>query len=126
MRREALRAGGLSVLLALLVGARLLWAPGLLGTSGGEVYGHAWVQWWHGAALPAWPAGTERVQGATSWPVIDPLPTALAAGAGRLLGVVAGYNLWLLLAVPLAFWGGWRLARREEGDPWTGSYSDRL
>jgi len=116
------RLPALLVVLALVAAfaARLLWSPGLLGAPGAEVYGHAWVQWWHGVALPAWPAGTDLASGTDAWPVIDPLPTALAALVGRLLGPVSGYNTWILLSVPLAFFGGARLARQAGGDPWVG------
>ncbi|MDP6933970.1 MAG: hypothetical protein QGG40_13685 [Myxococcota bacterium] len=102
------------------MGAGLVFQPGLLGLEGGEVYGHAWVQWWHGQALPGWPRGTSLAVGTEDWPVIDPLPTLLAAGIGRLLGVVAGYNAWLLGSVALAFAGGATLARRVNGNPWVG------
>ena len=81
-----------AIVVLLLVGARLTTGPGLLASPGGEVYGHAWVQWWHSEALPGWPAGTDLVEGAASWPVIDPLPTLLAAGIGRIAGLVVGYN----------------------------------
>ncbi|MFT5683740.1 MAG: hypothetical protein ACI8RZ_004672 [Myxococcota bacterium] len=104
----------------LLVAARLVLSPGLLASPGGEVYGHAWVQWWHSEALPGWPAGTELVEGASSWPVIDPLPTAFAAGLWRLFGPLVGYNAWILLAVAMAFAGGAFLAKQEDGDPLTG------
>ena len=111
----------LAASLTALACARLLWAPGLLGAPGAEVYGHAWVQWWHSAALPAWPAGTDLAAGADPWPVIDPLPTALSATVGRLLGPTVGYNTWMVLSVPLAFLGGWVLAGRTGGDRWTGA-----
>ena len=57
-----------------LVGAGLFTAqsPALLGFEGGELWGHAWTQWWHGEALPAWPAGTPLATGSSDWPVIDP------------------------------------------------------
>ena len=116
-RSAALLAAGLTALAC----ARLLWAPGLIGAPGAEVYGHAWVQWWHSVALPAWPAGTALAIGADPWPVIDPLPTALSAAVGRLLGPTAGYNAWMILSVPLAFLGGWVLAERTGGDRWTGA-----
>lgn len=111
----------LACALLLLVGARLLWAPGLLASPAGEVWGHAWVQWWHGLALPGWPAspGAWLVDD-RPWPVVDPLPTALAAAAGRLGGPVLGYNLWVGLAVVLAVVGGARLAERAGGDPVVG------
>lgn len=116
--RRSLLAAALAV--ALFAGLRLAWSPGLLGFAGGEVYGHAWVQTWHAAALPAWPVGTDLAVGASRWPVIDPLPTLLAAALGRVFGVIIGYNAWILLSVALAFFGGAALARREGGDPWVG------
>jgi len=103
-----------------LVGARLITTPGLLATPGGEVFGHAWVQGWHAAALPAWPAGTELALGTDPWPVIDPLITGLVALLTRLGGIGLGYNAWVLGAVAMAFGGGAWLARREGGDPWVG------
>mgnify|MGYP007024794968 CR=1 FL=1 len=110
-----------AALITAIVGARLLWEPGLLGSPAGEIWGHAWVQWWHALALPSWPEGPGAwLVSPRPWPVVDPLPTALAAGLGRLLGPTAGYNLWVLLAVFIAFVGGARLARRLGGDPWVG------
>ncbi|MED5373810.1 MAG: hypothetical protein VX899_22520 [Myxococcota bacterium] len=112
-------AGGL--LCAAIAGAGLLGGgPSLLGYSGAELYGHAWVQWWHGESLPGWPAGTELAVGADPWPVIDPLPTLLGALGGRLVGYTWSWNLLGLLAVAGAFWGGASLARRWDGDPWVG------
>jgi len=106
----------------LLVGASLLTAgePVLLAWGGGEVYGHAWVQWWHAEALPGWPGGTELARGTRDWPVIDPATTALAAVLGRLFGAVVAWNAVILGSVALAFWGGAVLARRCDGDPWVG------
>lgn len=94
--------------------------PQLLGFAGAEVYGHAWVQWWHGGALPGWPSGTELAVGAEVWPVIDPLPTALAAAVGLLVGPTVAWNLLALGAVALAFLGGWVAARRWGGHPLIG------
>ena len=62
----------LALLVAALAGLRLVGTPGLLGYGGAEVYGHAWVQGWHAAALPAWPAGTDLAEGTAIWPVSDP------------------------------------------------------
>jgi protein-S-isoprenylcysteine O-methyltransferase Ste14 len=110
-----------AAIVALLVGARLAWSPGLLGAPGGEVFGHAWVQWWHAEALPGWPAGPEGwLVDPRPWPVIDPLPTLLAAVLGRLGGLVTGWNALLLGGVVLAFVGGADLARRVGGDPTVG------
>lgn len=103
-----------------LAGARLLGEPGLLAFRGGEVYGHAWVQSWHAAALPAWPEGTDLALNTERWPVIDPLPTLLASVTGRVFGLLVGYNAWILVSVGLAFLGGAALARREGGDAMVG------
>jgi hypothetical protein len=105
-----------------LVGGSLLTAGEsvLLAWSGGEVFGHAWVQWWHGEALPAWPRGTDLARGTDTWPVIDPLTTAIAAALGRLFGWTVAWNLVVLGGVALAFVGGAVLARRCDGDPWVG------
>lgn len=117
--------GGL--LVAFLAGGGLWWTAlsdgrlDILGAVGGEVWGHAWVQWWHGEALPGWPSGPgERVPGSRDWPVIDPLPTAVAAVLSRVFGVVAAYDLVLLFGVFAAFVGGAWLAKQEDGDPWVG------
>ena len=115
---------GLQVLIAAVL-ATLLAGVGafggdLLGYGGGELYGHAWVQWWHGEALPAWPAGTDLAAGAERWPVIDPLITGLGAGLGRTFGYTAGWNLVVLLGVFGAFLGGAALAWREGGQPLVG------
>ena len=45
----------------------------LIGSSGGEVYGHAWMHWWRGEALPQWPQGTDLAIGSKQAPAIDPL-----------------------------------------------------
>lgn len=96
----------------------------LLGAPGGELWGHAWVQWWHGEDLPSWPSGPgDRVPGDRDWPVIDPLPTALAAVLSRAIGAVAAYDLVMLVGVFGAFLGGAWLARLEDGDPWIGGLS---
>lgn len=108
------------VLVAVGAGLILADSPVLLAWPGGEVWGHAWVQWWHGEALPAWPAGTALADGARLWPVIDPLPTALAGALGRLFGYTAAWNLMQLGGVALAFLGGAALARREGGEPLVG------
>lgn len=115
------RAGLLAAFITAIAGLRLLWDPGLVGTPGAEVYGHVWVQWWHGMALPSWPAGTDLAVGADPWPVIDPLPTLLIATGGRLLGTIASHNLWALLSIPLSFAGGWMLAARVNGHRWVGA-----
>lgn len=109
------------VLVMCLVGSGLIHSqPRLLGSSGAELFGHAWVQWWHGLALPAWPSGTDWAMGAQEWPVMDPLLTIFAAVLGKIVGLTAAWNSVLLLAVGLCFWGGASLADRADGDPLLG------
>lgn len=91
------------------------WHGELAASPGGEVYGHAWVQGWVAQAWPALPGGTSMVAGAESWPVIDPLPTWLAAGIARAFGTVAGWNALVGLDVVLAAVGGGALARAAGG-----------
>ena len=110
----------LGLCLLLWITAGLLFSPGLLGSAGGEVWGHAWVQWWHSLALPEWPSGTLYAIGAEHWPVVDPIPTAIASIAGRLIDPVWGYNLWILMSIGLAYWGGAKLTERMGGVPWVG------
>jgi len=99
-----------------LVGSGLLQSqPQLLGSSGAEIFGHAWVQWWHSDALPGWPSGTEWAIGATNWPVMDPLPTAIAAVLGKGLGLGFAWNAVVLMGVALCYWGGAFLAHRAGG-----------
>ncbi|MCB9760155.1 MAG: hypothetical protein H6739_10005 [Alphaproteobacteria bacterium] len=104
-----------------VAGARLLTAPepALLAWPGGEVYGHAWVQWWHGLALPAWP-DTPPLAEVHRWVVMDPLPTALAGALGRLCGWTFAWNALVIGAIALAFAGGAALARRLQGAPLVG------
>jgi hypothetical protein len=103
--------------LLLLASWTLLGQPGesLLAWRGAEVWGHAWTWWWHGEALPSWPAGTELASGTEHWPVIDPLPAIIAATLSRLLGIITAWNLMALAAIAGAFAGGWWLARRVGG-----------
>jgi hypothetical protein len=108
-------------LLSAFCGSGLLTGGELLGQPGGEAFGHAWSHWWRGEALPAWPVGTGLALGADSWIPIDPLPTLVSGGIGRLLGPGLGYNGWILFSVALAGAGGWALARRVGGCPWTGA-----
>ncbi len=87
----------------------------LLAWRGAEVWGHGWTWWWHGEALPAWPAGTDLATGTAEWPVIDPLPSLLGAVLTRLLGIGAAWNTVALGAIAGAFAAGWWLARRAGG-----------
>lgn len=115
--RDAWLALGLA---ALLVGPA--WVRGeLAGSPGGELYGHAWVQWWVARAWPALPAGTDLALGAARWPVIDPLPTWLAGGLGRLAGPVAAWNLLTFGWVWGAALGGAALARAWAGSARVGA-----
>ncbi len=109
------------MLVALLLGGAalpLLLQAGepVLAWRGGEVWGHLWTWWWHGASLPAWPAGTNLAMGADPWPAIDPLPALLGALACRALGITTAWNLVALAAIGGAFAGGWWLARRAGGE----------
>ena len=115
--RELTVAGVACVLLACI---GLGTGSALLGAEGSEVYGHAWVWWWHGEALPAWPEGTDLASGTGTWPVIDPLPTALGGLLGRLVGHTLAWNLLAILGIAGAFSGGAFLARRVGGEPLVG------
>ncbi len=92
----------------------------LLGAEGSEVYGHAWVWWWHGEALPSWPAGTPLGWASDPWPVIDPLPTVLGGLLGRLIGYTLAWNVLAVAGIAGAFAGGAFLARRCGGEPLVG------
>lgn len=99
---------------AVLVGPAW-WRGEPVGSAGAEAPGHLWVQAWAAAGWPTWPTGTDLVSGAGRWPVIDPLPTWLAAGAARLVGPTAAWNgLWSGWVV-LAAVGGGALARAAGG-----------
>ena len=94
-----------------LAGGRLFISTGLLGSPSAETYGHAWRQWWTGQALPNWATGPgSLLMVAKELPLIDPLPTLLAASVGRLFSVEIGYNSWILISVGLAFTGRARSA----------------
>lgn len=106
----------------------LLAAPGrIVGSPGAELWGHLWVQGWHAAALPGWPTDTEGLLLRPGpWPVIDPLPTVIAALLGRfggalgLDGAALGYNGVVLIGLLMAFLGGAALAQRLGGAPLLG------
>lgn len=82
---------------------------------GAEVYGHAWVQGWAAAAWPALAAGTDTVEGAQRWPIVDPLPTWIVAGLHGPLGAIAAWNVLAAAGVVLAAAGGGALARALGG-----------
>ena len=116
------RAAAWATLCVALVAAGLAARGGMLGFDGAEIYGHAWVQWWHARALPAWPAGPDGLlPGIPVWPVIDWVPTALGAALGRLGGLTFGWNLTWLVAFAMAALGGAAVARRAGGDPAVGA-----
>ncbi len=113
------RGLGFDALLGLVVAAGLC-GPAILrgelvGSAKAEVYGHAWVHWWAQSAWPGRASGTELALRTESWPVIDPLPTWIAAGMAHLGGATAGWNSWAVLGVVLAAVGGGALARATGG-----------
>lgn len=87
----------------------------LAGSAGAEVYGHAWVSWWVAEGWPARPRGTDLALGTNPWPVIDPLPTWLAAGLAQLVGPTAAWNTLYAVAIVGAALGGGALARAFRG-----------
>lgn len=89
------------------LGALLLCLPAwlrgeLIGSSGGELYGHAWVMGWVAEAWPALPLGTDLAVGSSGRAVIDPLPTWIFAGLSLVIGTVHAWNLRVLLSLWLA------------------------
>lgn len=112
----------MALLVALLVIAPTLGGGYLLASPGAEVYGHAWVQWWHATALPQWPNGPgDLLPAMPVWTVIDLVPTALASLVGRMSGVAGGWNTTVFAAVAAAALGGAALARRVDGDATVGA-----
>ncbi len=114
-----------SLVLALFVAAVVVGPAALgghlAGSPAAETYGHAWVQWWAGLGWPGWPTGTTLAAGSERWPVIDPLPTWVAAGLGCLLGTTAAWNLVLAAGVVVTSLGGARLCRALGGSPAVGA-----
>lgn len=102
------------VIACMLVGPAVF-AGGLVGSAGTEVYGHAWVQSWAAAGWPAWPTGTDLAENTTSWPVIDPLPTWALGGLARVIGATVAWNLWAFVGIVLAAVGGGAFARALGG-----------
>lgn len=103
------------MLAAWLVGPAIA-QGGLAGSPAAEVYGHAWVQGWAAAQWPAWPSGTPLAEGASVWPVIDPLPTWIVGLLAQFIGGVAAWNAWLVGGIVLAAVGGGAFARALGGD----------
>ncbi len=104
------------VLAAILCGPAMV-SGALVGSGGAETPGHAWVQQWTAEGWPAWPVGTAGALGTDPWPVIDPLPTWLAAGLAQLVGPTSAWNaLWVCWIVLAAVGGGaWARAMGGEG-----------
>ena len=94
--------------------------PTLLGDSRAEVFGHAWVQWWHMEALPDWPSGTPLALSSSNWPVVDPATTLISSFLGLLIGSTASWNVLFILGISLSFWGGAFLCQRAGGSPLVG------
>ena len=67
-----------------------------------------------------WPSGTPLEIGTDHWAVIDPLTTAIGAVFGRLLGWAVGWNIVVISAVILAYFGGAFLAKRAGGSALVG------
>ncbi len=108
--------------LTIFCGFNALFSSGeLIGSSHGEVYGHAWTHWWRGEIFPSWSSGTDMALGVSNMPAIDPLPSLLSILVGKLFGVVFGYNFLIFCAVFLAAYGGWVLAESVDGDPYLGA-----
>ncbi|GDX80771.1 hypothetical protein LBMAG42_25820 [Deltaproteobacteria bacterium] len=120
-RAAAARVAAIGGLVAACLCGPAWWAGELVGSPGAETLGHAWVQAWASAAWPAWPSGTESAAGASSWPVIDPLPTWIIAGAARVIGLTAAWNLLVAAGIVVAAVGGARLAKAAGGAPLFGA-----
>ena len=119
--KRPLLAIAIGLVLAGLITGPALWQGGYVGSPGAEVYGHAWVQAWAADAWPAWPTGTSLAAGAASWPILDGLPTWLAAGLAQVVGLRAAWNLLIAAGVVLAAFGGARLASAAGGAPLFGA-----
>ncbi len=116
----------ISVLAGLVVVGPAVLAGGLVGSPGAETYGHAWVQWWASAGWPSWPTGTDLAAGTASWPVIDPVPTWIAAGLARAVGHTAAWNLLAFSGVVATSLGGARLCRAMGGSESFGALATPL
>ena len=116
----------LALAVALLAVGPAALQGGLVGSPGAEVYGHAWVQWWASLGWPAWPSGTDLAAGAARWPVIDPLPTWVAAGAARVVGHTAAWNGLAFAGVLVTSLGGARLCRAMGGSERFGAVATPL
>ena len=94
-----LAVGAVATATLALAGLVPAWIVGetrpLIGSPAGEVWGHAWVQWWHADALPHWPDGPGAwLLDDRKWAVIDPLTTLFAATLGALVDpIFARYSI---------------------------------
>jgi hypothetical protein len=112
LRRSDVLVG---LLLAMFLCGPAVLRGDLVGSAGAETPGHAWVQWWAAAGWPAWPVGTGLALGTEHWPVIDPLPTWIAAGMAQVIGSTGAWNALVVGSVVLASIGGGALARSAGG-----------
>lgn len=103
--------------IALLLTGPAMFSGELVGSPMAETYGHAWVRWWTAMEWPAWSQGTTLVAGASSWPVIDPLPTWFFGGVARLVGDTWAWNLSAAAGIVVTALGGAALARSFGGSP---------
>lgn len=74
----------------------------LIGFSNAEVFGHVWSHSWR---LEDWPNGlfgTDQTVGTTSFPIIDPIPTAMVNLFDFFVSLSSAYNLLLLLSLGLS------------------------
>ncbi len=101
----------LGLLLAAILAGPAIARGDLVGSPRAETYGHAWVQAYTAAAWPAWPRGTEMAVGTSSRAVIDPLPTWIAGGIGRVVGLTSAWNVLVVGWIALAVVGGAALGR---------------
>ena len=83
----------------------------LLGYHGGEVYGHAWTHWWRLQGFPAHFFGTDQALGVKYFPPIDIIPIIVSNCFGMIGGTVFGYNIWIIVSVFFAGFGGYYLAK---------------
>lgn len=105
------RDAALGVALAALLAGPALARGELVGSPRAETYGHAWVQACAAERWPAWPTGTDLALGTANRPVIDPLPTWIAGGLARGVGLTGAWNVLVVGWIVLAAVGGAALGR---------------
>lgn len=89
----------------------------MVGSPMAETYGHAWVRWWIALEWPAWSQATSLVDGARSWPVIDPLPTWIFGGVAQIVGDNWAWNLSAATGIVVTAVGGGALSKSLGGSP---------